>query len=107
MYNKRFVKIFFIFIFFIILVLIIYTKFYKIVKTTPSTEEENKTKYNSNIINDVEYTTKDKDGNYYLIKAKKGEIDFSNSNIIFLTDVYALITLKDSKSYGSFRFWKI
>ena len=96
MYNKRFTKIFFSFIFFIILVSFIYTKFFKVIETTKIIEEENKTKFNSNIINDVEYATKDKDGNYYLIKAKKGEIDFSNSNIIFLTDVYALITLKDS-----------
>ena len=97
MYNKKFVKIFFYFIFFITLVLLIYTKFFKNIETNENIEEENKSIYSSNIINDVEYATKDKDGNEYLIKAKKGEIDFSNSNIIFLTDVYALITLKDSE----------
>ena len=52
---------------------------------------------NSNIIKDVEYTTKDKDGNEYLIKAEEGEIDFSNSNIIFLKKVYAIVKLATSE----------
>ena len=97
MYNKRFVKIFFIFIFFIILSSLVYTKFFKSIKTIETGEVKNENIYTSNIINDVEYITKDKEGNRYLIKAKQGEIDFSNSNIIFLTNVYALITLKDSE----------
>ena len=52
--------------------------------------------YNSNIIKDVEYTTKDTDGNEYIIKALEGEIDFSNPNIIYLTGVNALIKLNNS-----------
>ena len=39
---------------------------------------------------------KDADGNEYIVSAKEGEIDFANSNIIFLTDVKAFITLKNS-----------
>ena len=63
---------------------------------------------NSNIIKNVEYTTKDKDGNEYFISAEEGEIDFSNSNIIFLTNVYSLIKLNNSENvtifsdYGKF-----
>ena len=54
--------------------------------------------YNSNILNDVNYTSKDADGNEYFIEALKGEIDFSNNNIIYLTNVSALIKLNDSKN---------
>ena len=46
---------------------------------------------------DIEYKTKDKDGNEYLIKAQQGEIDFSNPNILFLTNVNAIIKLNSSE----------
>tara|TARA_B100000902_G_C27197117_1_gene857078 strand:- start:435 stop:1004 length:570 start_codon:yes stop_codon:yes gene_type:complete len=52
--------------------------------------------YNSNILKDVYYTSKDMEGNEYFIEALKGEIDFSKNNIIYLTDVSALIKLKNS-----------
>ena len=52
--------------------------------------------------------SKDKDGNEYLIKAAEGEIDFANANIIYLTDVNALVKLEKSETVTSFfRFWKI
>tara|TARA_A100001011_G_C13912945_1_gene675846 strand:+ start:114 stop:689 length:576 start_codon:yes stop_codon:yes gene_type:complete len=54
--------------------------------------------YNSNVLKDVNYTSKDASGNEYIIKALIGEIDFSNNNIIYLTDVSALIKLNDSKN---------
>ena len=38
--------------------------------------------YKSNIIEDVNYLTKDADGNEYIIRALKGEIDFDNPNIL-------------------------
>ena len=66
----------------------------KIEKILP--EEE--TVYNSNILQDVNYTSKDTRGNEYIIKALKGEIDFSDNNIIYLTNVSALIKLKNSKN---------
>ena len=53
--------------------------------------------YNSNIIEDVNYTTIDADGNEYIINALKGEIDFSNTKILFLTDVEAIIKLKNEE----------
>ena len=52
--------------------------------------------YNLNIIKNVNYSTKDADGNEYIINALKGEIDYSNSSIIYLTDVTALIILENS-----------
>ena len=62
----------------------------------PELETKEDIIYNSNIIRDVNYTTKDPNGNEYIITALKGEIDFSNSNIIFLTNVNAVIKLKYS-----------
>jgi hypothetical protein len=49
--------------------------------------------YNSNIIKDISYTSKDLKGNEYILVAKMGEIDLNNSDIIFLTDVTANIKL--------------
>ena len=60
-------------------------------------EESAETLYNSNILKDVKYITKDKDGNEYTIEALEGEIDFSNPNTIYLTKVNALIKFKNSE----------
>ena len=97
MNNKKFVKKFFFFLIFTLLIFIIYLKFFKNDKNEVFQEETNETVYHSNLIEDVEYSTKDKDGNEYLIKAQEGEIDFSNSNIIFLKKVKALIKLNNSE----------
>ena len=94
--KKKNVKIFFTFLFFTILTVFIYIKFNENEQTVTNQEETDDTVYNSNIIKDVEYTTKDKDGNEYYIKAAEGEIDFSNPNIIFLKKVNALIRLIES-----------
>ena len=84
--------------------IIIYLKFFKIseeiklnseeIKKTEETEE---TAYSSNIIKDVNYNTKDRDGNEYTISALQGEIDYSNPNILYLTTVKAVIKLKSSE----------
>ena len=49
--------------------------------------------YNSNIIKDINYTSRDIKGNEYIIIAKEGEIDLNDNDIIFLTDVTAYIKL--------------
>ena len=97
MKKRKFVKIFFALLLFTILILLIYYKFYESNKAQIDQKESSDLVYNSNIIKDVQYTTKDKDGNEYFIKAKEGEIDFANSNIIFLKKVYALVKLIDSE----------
>ena len=84
MKKKKILKIFFTLCIFTILIGFIYYKFYENNKAHIVQKEISDTIYNSNIIKDVEYTTKDKDGNEYFIKAEEGEIDLSNSNIIFL-----------------------
>ena len=58
---------------------------------------ENEANYNSNIIKDVSYSSKDSKGNEYRIDAEEGEIDYSNSNIIFLKNVKALIKLENGE----------
>ena len=59
-------------------------------------DKENLT--SSNTLEDVSYSSKDIGGNEYLIFANKGEIDFSDKNIIFLTKVRAIIKLKNSNN---------
>ena len=59
----------------------------------PTSKTEQETVYNSNIIKDINYTSKDLKGNEYILIAKEGEIDLDNSDIIFLTDVTAYIKL--------------
>ena len=63
-------------------------------KNTTDINEE--TAYNSNIIKDLNYTSRDLRGNEYSLNAKKGEIDLNNSDIIFLTDVTANIKLAEN-----------
>ena len=58
-------------------------------------EDENYT--SSNILKNVKYSAKDINGNQLTIEALNGEIDSSNKNIIFLTDVKAMITLTNSE----------
>ena len=53
--------------------------------------------YSSNIINNVNYMSKGIKGNAYSINALKGEIDYKNSDVIYLTDVEAIIELKGSE----------
>ena len=52
--------------------------------------------YSSNIINDVYYSSKDVRGNEYIIEASQGEIDYNNSNIIYLTEVNGYVKLTNS-----------
>ena len=97
MLNKKIGKIFLVIFLILIGFYFFYSKFFtkdKITKAEIEEIEENL--YNSNVINDVSYTTKDTNGNEYLIKALIGEIDFNNSQIIYLTKVQALIKLKNS-----------
>ena len=48
---------------------------------------------NSNIINDIKYSSKDLKGNEYIILSKEGEIDLNNNDIIFLKNVKAFIKM--------------
>ena len=52
--------------------------------------------YNSNLLEDIKYIAKDVDGNEYIIKAEKGEIDINNSEVIYLEKVISSIKLNNS-----------
>ena len=60
-------------------------------KISPETEIQK-----SNIIENVEYSSKDSRGNEYIIRAEEGEIDVDASNIIYLKNVSAIIFLNNS-----------
>ncbi|WP_075484981.1 LPS export ABC transporter periplasmic protein LptC [Candidatus Pelagibacter communis] len=108
--NNKYLRISFLILIVFIFIVFFYQKIFKkdekIISETTLIEKDNT--YNSNIIKDVRYTSRDVKGNEYVITASEGEIDFSNSNIIFLTDVYATIILKNSNlltissSYGKY-----
>ena len=87
----------FLFLFLIITLIIINFKYFeKKDVSLPIPQELDKEVYSSNKIQDVKYTTKDTDGNEYVITAAEGEIDYSNTNIIYLTKIKAQIKLKNS-----------
>ena len=95
---KKILKIFFIIFLLILASFFIFKKFFKkneTIRSNPDLPEE--TISNSNIIENVNYSSKDTQGNEYIINASKGEIDYSNSNILYLTNVYAIIKLKNSE----------
>ena len=97
MVIKKNAKIFFVFLLLSILFLFIFNKDFKNVKKKELvTEPSEEIKYNSNIISNVNYTTKDADGNEYIIRALKGEIDYEKPNVLYLTKVNALVKLKNS-----------
>ena len=99
MVVKKNVIIFITFSLILILILFFYTKFInKNEKQELEIKPSEDIKYNSNIITNVNYTTKDADGNEYIITASQAEIDYSNTNILFLTDVNALIKLINSEN---------
>ena len=97
--NRNKIVIFFLIILVIFVFLtFIYVKPSKkdINKSDITNQETEENIYSSNIIKDVYYSSKDSKGNEYIIRAKQGEIDYSNSNYIYLTEVKAFIKLQDS-----------
>ena len=92
-------KIIILCIFILILVtsLFIYLKLNKN-KNNLKTEVEKKEEiiYSSNVIKNVNYSSKDAKGNEYIIYASEGEIDYNQPNTIYLTKVKALIKLINS-----------
>jgi len=98
MKKKKFLKIVLI-LSLIIISLLFYSKYFKesirklSKSVNTSTKIEEGDTYNSNIIKNINYTSRDFKGNEYNLLAKQGEIDLDNSDIIFLTDVKAYIKL--------------
>ena len=90
-------NVIFIIIFFLIILIFLYFKYIKKEKVAEIDPQDSvNTSYNSNIIEDVYYSSKDSKGNKYTIKASKGEIDYKQTEIIYLTNVTAMIELTNS-----------
>ena len=96
MKRKKILLIFLVLIFLIVVIFFIHEKFNDKVKEPVDKSVTDEIIYNSNIINNVNYTTKDANGNEYIITALKGEIDLDDPNVLYLTDVSAIIKLADS-----------
>tara|TARA_B100001175_G_C19267926_1_gene522696 strand:- start:77 stop:649 length:573 start_codon:yes stop_codon:yes gene_type:complete len=95
--KKKIIVIIFLLTFVSIIGFLLSTNFFKDKKKEPiNNEEEKLNTYNTNIIKDVHYESKDAKGNEYVIDASIGEIDLENSNIIFLENVRAVIRLNNS-----------
>ena len=96
--KKKNILKFFLILFLIVLTFFVYSKYFKkndellLNSKIPTTSSEEDI-YNSNIIKDINYTSRDLKGNEYIIIAKEGEIDLNDNDIIFLTDVTAYIKL--------------
>ena len=96
--TKKIYIQFFLLIFLIIISLFLFFKYFK----KSNLESEIKTKLektqvaSENMIEDLKYFSIDKQGNEYQIEAKKGNIDKSNPDIIYLENVEALIQLQKS-----------
>ena len=99
MWKKKLLFIYSIIILIFIISFFIYQKNFKKVKKVEIIKlEKEEPSYNSNIIKDIEYISKDSKGNEYIIRAREGEIDYSEPDIIFLKNVTALIKLKNSNN---------
>ena len=98
MIERNIGKIIIIILSFIVVLIVINSKFFKKKDATLIKPQELESEvYSSNKIKDVKYTTKDADGNEYIITATEGEIDYSNTNTIYLTNIKAKIKLIDSE----------
>ena len=98
--KKIFIIVFiFFFLFLITFFYFVFLKKKETIKviTNPSDKiSSNNLSSKSNIIENVNYSSKDANGNEYIIDALQGEIEYSNPNIIYLTNVVALIKLSNS-----------
>ena len=96
MSKKIYIQLFLI-ILLVSISLFLFLKYFKktdFKKNTQANMEQTIT--NESLIEDLKYLSTDKEGNEYKIEAKKGNIDKSNPDLIYLESVEATILLKDS-----------
>jgi len=84
-------KLLFFLIFFLMFAYFFHLKSKKEVQSTEESIELNEEVKNSNIIQNIRHVSKDMEGNEYIIEATQGEIDLTNSEIMFLENVTATI----------------
>ena len=107
MYKKIFIQILLILIVLIIIGSIFYYYLFdqkKIVEslkkkeTTQISTDKNDESVTSSIIENIKYVSQDNEGNEYEIIAKKGEMNISSPEVIYMTDVSAIIKMKNLTS---------
>ena len=112
MSKKKIFIIFFLILLSILIALFFINFFLKkntIISEDLLNEQIEQKNYNSNIIKNVNYKSRDVRGNEYIIDASEGQIDISNSDIIFLTNVKAFIKMNNSEDivitsdYGKYK----
>ena len=99
MTKKIYIQLFLVLIFFIISFFLFFKYFKKTsleINTNANINQTNNT--GESLIEDLKYLSTDKEGNEYKIEAKKGNIDKSNPDIIYLENVNAIILLKNSEN---------
>ena len=98
--NKKFFIQLVLFSLIIFLLFIFFQYYDNINKKTESklrSEIQNKEMLsNENLIKNMEYSSKDNDGNYYKIFSDFGKFDLEDPDLIFMTNVTAFIYLKDN-----------
>ena len=64
-------------------------------KTDENSTESPKSKIKGNIIKDIVYKSEDNEGNIYIIKSELGEINENEQDLIYMTEVTAIIKFTD------------
>ena len=97
MTKKIYIQLFLILIL-VILSLFLFFKYFKksISKNNLKENLEQTITSGESLIEDLKYLSTDKEGNEYKIEAKTGNIDKDNPDIIYLENVGAIISLKNS-----------
>ena len=98
MTKKTYIQLSLIF-FFLIISLFLFFKYFKKTSFESNINTNVSQTINSgeSLIEDLKYLSTDKEGNEYKIEAKKGNIDKDNPDIIYLENVVAIISLKNSE----------
>lgn len=97
--NKKIYLQFFLFAIIIILTYSFYKTYFNqepISKVSKNIKDESVSENKSNIIHNIEYNTKDDEGNSYIIKSKKGEFNLEDPDLILMKDVTAVISIANS-----------
>lgn len=102
MLKKKYLKIFFLFsLLFLVIWLFFKSKLNNSIENEINLDlnkDAEKIINSSNIIKNVSYSARDKNGNEYIINAEQGEIELSNKDIIFLKNIKSYIKLTNSNN---------
>ena len=98
MSKKKNVKIFLAFLFLILAVSSLFKFLNEEEPPLSKINVQEDSSHSSNIINNVDFISKDAEGNIYSVSALEGEVNFDNNKIIYLKKIKALVKLIDSTS---------